>query len=73
MEFYNDKKDYETLINNNIFKAKLLNNVSKEGQEAIIKLLDEKEKIVEKNGLFANFHLKRIDKKIKKVQKKYTK
>ena len=73
MEFYNDKKDYETLINNNIFKAKLLNNVSKEGQEAIIKLLDEKEKIVEKNGLFANFHLKRIDKKIKKIQKKYTK
>ena len=73
MEFDNDKKDYEKIVNSNIIKAKLLYNVSQEGQEAIVKLLDEKERILHENGFFANYQLKQIDKKIQKIQKKFKK
>ena len=60
MGLYNDKKDYEELVKENIMKAKLLYNLSEEDREKIIKLLDEKEKIIEKNRFFANLSLKKI-------------
>ena len=71
MGLYNDKKDYEELVKENIMKAKLLYNLSEEDREKIIKLLDEKEKIIEKNGFFANLSLKKINKKIEKIKKQY--
>ncbi len=71
MGLYNDKKDYEELVKENIMKAKLLYNLSEEDREKIIKLLDEKEKIIEKNRFFANLSLKKINKKIEKIKKQY--
>ena len=67
MGLYNDKKDYEELVKENIMKAKLLYNLSEEDREKIIKLLDEKEK----NRFFANLSLKKINKKIEKIKKQY--
>ena len=58
MGLYDDKKDYEELVKENIAK--------------VLKLLEEKEKIKEKNGIFANFKLKIINKKIEKIKKKAT-
>ena len=72
MGLYNDKKDYEELVKENIAKAKLLYGLSEQDKEKVLKLLEEKEKIKEKNGIFANFKLKIINKKIEKIKKKAT-
>ena len=37
----------------------------------MVNLINQKELIKSKNGLFANFKLKRIYKEIEKIQKKY--
>ena len=71
MWLYGDKKDYEQLVKENIKKAKLLYSLSDEDRALVNNLLDEKEKVIEKNGLFANIKLKQIDKKIAKIQSKY--
>lgn len=71
MGLYGDKKDYEQLVKENIKKAKLLYSLSDEDRVLVNNLLDEKEKVIEKNGLFANIKLKQIDKKIEKIQNKY--
>ena len=71
MGLYGDKKDYEQLVKENIYKAKLLYSLSEEDRALVSKLLNEKEKIMNQNGLLANFKLKHIDKKIEKIQKKY--
>lgn len=71
MSLYGDKQDYAKIINNNIQKAKLLYSLSDEDRILVESLLNEKEKVKEENGLFANFKLKKIDKKIEKIQKKY--
>jgi hypothetical protein len=73
MGLYGNEKDYEEIIQDNIKKAKLLFSLSEEDQNLVLKLLDEKEKIKKKNGLFANHQLKNIDEKIQKIQKKYNK
>lgn len=71
MGLYGDNKDYEQIIKENIYKAKLLYGLSKKDQESIINLINKKEIIKEKNGLLAEYHLKLIDKKIDKIKKFY--
>lgn len=72
MGLYNDKKDYEEMVKENIIKARLLYNLSPEDQKKITNLLNKKEKIIAKNGLFANIKLNHINKKIEKIQKSET-
>lgn len=72
MGLYNDKKDYEELVKENIQKAKLLYNLSDEDKKTVLELLNQKELVKEKNGLFANFQLKRLNRKIEKIRSKYT-
>ncbi len=71
MGLYGDKKDYETLVKENIQKAKLLYPLSEEDKTLVSHLLSKKEKVREKNGFFANFQLKYIQKQIDHIQKKY--
>jgi len=71
MGLYGNQKDYEELVKENIQKAKLLYNLSEEDRILVNNLLQEKEKIKEKNGFFANFKLKQINTKIEKIQSKY--
>ena len=70
MGLYGDKKDYEELVKDNISKAKILYSLSEENRILVNELLNEKEKIKEKNGLLANLQLRIIDKKIEKIKKK---
>lgn len=68
MGLYGDKKDYEELIKENIIKSRLLYGLTDEEKTTVIELLNKKEIIKEKNGLFANIQLKQIDKKIEKIR-----
>lgn len=70
MSLYNDKKDYETLVKENIKRANILYSLSDTDRILVNNLLDKKEKIKEKNGIFANFQLNRINKKIEKIKEK---
>lgn len=70
MGLYGDKSDYQELVKKNIAKAKLIYGLSKEDSIKILNLLDEKDKILEENSLFANLKLKKIDKEIEKIRKK---
>lgn len=72
MGLYNDKKDYEELVKENIQKAKLLYNLSDEDKKTVLELLNQKKLVKEKNGFFANFQLKRLNRKIDKIRSKYT-
>lgn len=69
MGLYGDKKDYETLFKENMDKARTLFDIKKEYREQALELLKEKERIIEKNGFFANFQLSRINKKLEKLKK----
>lgn len=69
MSIYGKDKDYEELIKENISKAKLLYGLTEIQKSEIIELLNKKEIIKNKNGLFANLQLKNIDKKIEKIKK----
>ena len=71
MSLYGDKQDYAEIVNNNIQKAKLLYALSDEDRILVETLLNEKEKVKAENGLFANLKLKKLDKKIEKIQRKY--
>lgn len=71
MGLYGDKKDYEQLVKENIYKAKLLYSLSEEDRILVCELLNKKELIMQENGLFANFKLRQIDKKIEKIQQAY--
>lgn len=71
MSLYGDKQDYTQIINNNIQKAKLLYLLSEEDRILVENILNEKEKVKKENGFLANFKLKKLDKKIEKIQKKY--
>ena len=68
--YNNDKKDYQELVNSNIEKANILNSVPKEKYDEIINLLDKKQKILKKNGIFANIKINHINKKIEKLKSK---
>lgn len=72
MGLYGDKKDYEEMVKENMIKARLLYNLSPEDQKKITNLLNKKEEIIAKNGLFANIKLNFINKKIEKIQKSET-
>ena len=66
MGLYGDKKDYETLFKENMDKAKILFQIAEENRPKAIELLKEKEQILEKNGFFANFKLRKIEKVVVK-------
>lgn len=68
MGLYGDKSDYQELVKENISRAKILYGLSEEDSKEVIKLLNEKDKIIEENGFWANFKLKKIDKKIEKIK-----
>lgn len=71
MSLFDSKKDYEQLVKENIKKAKLLYNLSEKDRILMNILLEKKELIKEKNGIFANLQLKQINAKIEKIQDKY--
>lgn len=73
MGLYGDKKDYEQLVKENIEKAKLLFELSEEDRILVSNLLNEKEKVKEENGILANYKLRKINQKIKKIKNKYKK
>lgn len=68
MSLYEQKKDYETLVKNSIERANILYSLSEKDRILVNKLLDKKEKIKEKNGIFANLQLNIINKKIEKIK-----
>lgn len=68
MGLYGDKSDYQELVKKNISRAKILYGLSEEDSKEVIKLLNEKDKIIEENGFWTNFKLKKIDKKIEKIR-----
>ncbi len=68
MSLYEEKKDYETLVKNSIERANILYSLSEKDRILVNKLLDKKEKIKEKNGIFANLQLNIINKKIEKIK-----
>ena len=70
MSLYNDKKDYETLVKENIERANILYSLSEKDRIIVNNLLDKKEKIKKRNGIFANFEINRINKKLTKIKKK---
>ena len=69
MGLYGDKKDYEDMVKENIAKANILHSISPEKHDEVIKLLNQKEKIIKSNGLLANIKLKYINRKIEKIKK----
>lgn len=69
MGIYSDNKDYQKLIKNNIELANILNSTPVENQNSVIALLNKKQEIIEKNGIFASFQLDSINKKINKLMK----
>lgn len=73
MGIYGDKKDYEELVKESIEKANLLYNLTDEGKALVEKLLNDRETIRNKNGLFASFKINSINKKIEKIRQKYKK
>lgn len=73
MGIYGENKDYEQLVKENIEKARLLYDINDEGRKLIEHLLEEREKIRNKNGIFANIKINKINKKIEKIKKQYKK
>lgn len=71
MSLYGKKIDYNKIINSNIQKAKLLYSLSDKDRILVENLLNKKEKIIEENGFFANYKLKKINKKINQIKLKY--
>ena len=64
-----DEKDYMDKVNENIELSKILYKVKPEDRETVKKLIEEKKKIIQQNGFFAEFKLNRINKKINKYIK----
>lgn len=68
MGIYNDKKDYEELFKEKMNEAKLMHNLSDENKKKMKELLNKKEEIRQKNGLFSTFQINHINKKIDKIR-----
>lgn len=68
MGLYGEKKDYEEMVKENIEKARLLSSIPEDNRPLALELLKEREKILNKNGLFVNFELKKLDKKLNKLK-----
>lgn len=69
MGLYGDKKDYETLFKENVNKARILYEIPEQNRPKAIELLKQKEEIIEKNGLFANIQLSKINKELEKLKR----
>ena len=67
----NNNFHYDDLVNQNIIIAKTLSNLPDNEKNKIKKLLYKKEIIKQKNGLFAEFKINIINKKIKKIREVY--
>lgn len=63
-----DNKDYMELVKNQIELDKLLHSVKIENQAKAKELFNKKKEIMKRNGIFANFELKRINQKIEKLK-----
>lgn len=63
-----DNLDYMELVKNEIEHAKLLNTIKPEYRKKAEALLNKKKEIIEKNGFLADFQLKIIHKKLKKLK-----
>lgn len=61
-----EEKDYMELVKENISLSKILYKVKPENREIVKSLIEEKKKIIQQNGIFAELKLKRINKKIQK-------
>lgn len=68
MGLYGEKKDYEEMVKENIYKANLLSSIPEKNRHLALELLTQREEILSKNGLFVNFELRKIDKKIEKLK-----
>jgi hypothetical protein len=64
------KDDYIKFIEEHIELDKLLATTKPEYHNQIKELLKKKKEIIEKNGIFANFQLNQINKKIQKIKSK---
>ena len=61
-----EEKDYMELVKENINLSKILYKVKPENREIVKSLIEEKKKLIQQNGIFAELKLKRINKKIQK-------
>ena len=66
----NQNIDYLKEVQNNIAMAKKLSNTPEKNRKEVFKLLQQQQKIREHNGWFAESKIKKIDKKIIKLQNK---
>jgi hypothetical protein len=63
-------EDYMSFIKEHIELDKLLATTNPKYHEKIKKLLEDKKDIMQENGFWADFKLKRINKKIQKLKNK---
>ena len=63
-----NEENYIDFVNNQIELNKLLNSVSPENREYAKKLFNKKKEIIQKNNIFANSQLKKINKRINKLK-----
>lgn len=63
-----EENDYMDLVNNQIEIDKLMHSVKPENRETARKLLEKKKEIMRKNGFFADFQLRRINRKLDKLK-----
>ena len=63
-----EQEDYMDKVKNQIELDKLLHMVKPENKEEAKRLFEEKKEIIKQNGFFADFKLKRINKKIEKLK-----
>ncbi len=67
----NNDFDYEELVKKNILIAKTLYNLPESKKNRVKKLLIKKEKIIQKNGIFAEYRINKINKTINKIREEY--
>ena len=59
-----ENENYIDFVNNQIELDKLLSSVDPKNQKLAKELFNKRKDIIKKNGIFADFQLKRINKKI---------
>lgn len=64
------EEDYINFVKNYIELDKILATTKPQYHEKVKYLLNKKKEIIKKNGLLANYQLKKINKKIEKLKKK---
>ena len=67
---YNQKDSYLNLVTKHIELDKLLFDLPKDKQIVVKKLLEKRDSIRASNGLFAEFRINQINKKISKIKRK---